>query len=189
MNENSAAALFYAIERTDNTTHSVIFYNLGAYNLQVTLAEFLAVNDTQSKKLVESVKIFADYSIPNVGGLKYDLIIANHFAETFDALKSRQGKKSIKTTPKFFLKLLKAANKYKEILSANKEALVQVEGLNDGEDFFMTLHRSTLEELCRNEFSQLVSPIEKVLMIANRTKQDVTLVELIGGAVRMPKVQ
>jgi molecular chaperone DnaK (HSP70) len=33
MNENSALALQYGIERMDNTTHTVLFYNLGAYNL------------------------------------------------------------------------------------------------------------------------------------------------------------
>lgn len=33
INENSAAALYYALERIDNTTHTVIFYNIGSYNL------------------------------------------------------------------------------------------------------------------------------------------------------------
>ena len=34
IHENTAAALFYSIERTDeNKTHTVIFYNLGANNL------------------------------------------------------------------------------------------------------------------------------------------------------------
>jgi hypoxia up-regulated 1 len=36
MNENSAAALYYGLERVDNSTHTVIFYNVGSYNLQVT---------------------------------------------------------------------------------------------------------------------------------------------------------
>jgi len=60
----------------------------------------------------------------------------------------RKNKKSIKDIPKSFLKLLKAANKYKEVLSANKEAHVYIEGLADGIDFHTTIHRSTFEDLC-----------------------------------------
>lgn len=33
MNENSAVALYYGLERLDNSTHNVLFYNIGAYNL------------------------------------------------------------------------------------------------------------------------------------------------------------
>jgi hypoxia up-regulated 1 len=73
MSENSAAALYYGLERIDNTTHTVVFYNIGAYNLQVTLAEYLAVNVTSGpKKQVESIKILSDISVPNQGGTAYD---------------------------------------------------------------------------------------------------------------------
>ena len=84
MNENSAVALYYGLERIDNTTHRVLFYNVGAYNLQVSLVEYLAVNDSQTKKLVESIKVLSDYSIPNAGGQTYDLALANYFAQLFD---------------------------------------------------------------------------------------------------------
>lgn len=48
-------------------------------------------------------------------------------------------------------KLLKAANKYKEILSANKETHVYIEGLIDGEDYGTTILRATFEELFEHE--------------------------------------
>lgn len=48
-------------------------------------------------------------------------------------------------------KLLKAANKYKEILSANKETHVYIEGLIDGEDYSTTILRTTFEELFENK--------------------------------------
>jgi hypoxia up-regulated 1 len=110
INENSAAALYYSLERIDNTTHTVIFYNVGSYNLQVTLAEYLAVNATSGpKKQVESVKILADVSVPNQGGNAYDLALATYFGKQFDAQLSRKGKKSIFSNVKGFLKILKAS--------------------------------------------------------------------------------
>jgi molecular chaperone DnaK (HSP70) len=33
MKENSAAALYYALERQDNTTHRVLFFNMGSFHI------------------------------------------------------------------------------------------------------------------------------------------------------------
>jgi molecular chaperone DnaK (HSP70) len=47
VHENTAAALYYGIDRVDeNKTHTVLFYNLGAQSLQVSVVEYAAVNST-----------------------------------------------------------------------------------------------------------------------------------------------
>lgn len=33
INENTAAALYYALERSDETKHTALFYNIGSYNV------------------------------------------------------------------------------------------------------------------------------------------------------------
>lgn len=38
-------------------------------------------------------------------------------------------------------------------------------------------------------FDQLTKPIDKVLQIANKTISDISIVELIGGGIRIPKIQ
>lgn len=43
-------------------------------------------------------------------------------------------------------RLLSECNKLKEVLSANKEALFQVEGLVDGNDFKSKIERKLFEE-------------------------------------------
>lgn len=40
MNENTAAALYYGLERADNETHYAMFYNIGSSNIQVNLVEY-----------------------------------------------------------------------------------------------------------------------------------------------------
>lgn len=42
---------------------------------------------------------------------------------------------------------MKASNKFKEILSANKDVQVYVEALMDNEDFSTTVQRGTFEEI------------------------------------------
>ena len=103
IHENTAAALFYSIERTDeNKTHTVIFYNLGANNLQLSVVEYSAINNTasKSKRLTETVKVLADYGQSGIGGFNLDLALANHFASEVDAKPARNGKASIKENKK-----------------------------------------------------------------------------------------
>lgn len=49
--ENSAAALFYGLERNDaNKTHTALFYNIGSSKIQVTLAQYTATNISDPSK-------------------------------------------------------------------------------------------------------------------------------------------
>lgn len=75
MGENSAAALYYGLERQDDKTHRVIFYNLGHSGLKVTLAEFSRVEHPEKKKKVEEVRILADAFTDKVSGMKFDHIL------------------------------------------------------------------------------------------------------------------
>ena len=56
------------------------------------------------------------------GGLAYDMVLANHFAEEIDNKPERKGKESIKKNRRTMVKLLKECKSLKEILSANKES-------------------------------------------------------------------
>lgn len=52
----------------------------------------------------------------------------------------------MKTNSRLMSRLLSECNKLKEVLSANKEALFQVEGLVDGNDFKSKIERKLFEE-------------------------------------------
>lgn len=87
------------------------------------------------------------------------------------------------------LKLVKECNYLKEILSANKESQIGVEGFVDGIDFKSKIKRETFEQKSEHLFSKLTIPIEKVLKIANKQIEDIDQVEILGGGVRIPKIQ
>jgi hypoxia up-regulated 1 len=40
ISENTAAALFYGLDRLDNETQRIIFYNMGSSSLKVSLVEY-----------------------------------------------------------------------------------------------------------------------------------------------------
>ena len=191
MNENTAGALYYGIERNDNETHTVIFYNLGSSSLKVSLVEYIAVNSTDKsyKKPIETIKVLADIVVEEVSGLAFDRVLADHFADVFDNLPDRKHKSSIKSSYPGMIKLLKECNKLKETLSANKECPFYVENIFDGEDFKQHIERRLFEEKAAHLFAKLTNPIDYVLKKGNRTLQNVSRLEILGGAVRIPKVQ
>lgn len=146
VHDNTAAALHFALDRLDeNKTHTVLFYNLGAENLQTSIIQLQAVNYTK-KKPVETVSVLADYGVAGLGGRSLDLIVAELLAEEFDRRPDRKGKPSIKLNRKVMMKLLQYGNRLKEQLSANKEIPVYIENLVDGKDFKGLLLRQSMEE-------------------------------------------
>lgn len=191
VNENTAGALYYGIERNDNETHTVLFYNLGSSSLKVSLVEYLAVNssDRSYKKPIETVRVLADTVEEGVSGLGFDKVLAEHFAGVFDQLPSRKQKSSIRSSMQGMIKLMRECNKLKEVLSANKETPFYVENLLDGEDFKSNIERRVFEEKSKQMLSRLTDPIEYVLRKGNRTLEQVNVLEILGGAVRVPRVQ
>lgn len=85
IHENTASAINYALtQRTTNDTETILFYNLGANSVQMTLAQFKQVKVEKNPKPVESIFILGDYGQPYVGGLKFDAMIANYFVKKFE---------------------------------------------------------------------------------------------------------
>ncbi|EGR32714.1 hypothetical protein IMG5_073090 [Ichthyophthirius multifiliis] len=195
IHDNTAAALHYGLNFLNNNnnntlTKNVIFYNMGSTNIQASLVQFSFTNNTiklDNQKIIPVVSVLADYGISDVGGYAYDLKIADYFAEQIDV--SQPNQPTFKENRKGMVKLLKESNKVKEILSANKETQFFSEGLLDGNDFKSFITRSKFEEITSNLTQNVLIPVHKVLQMSNKTKEDIEIVELIGGGVRIPKVQ
>lgn len=193
IHENTAAALYYAIERKDeNKTHTVIFYNLGSGSLKVSIAEFKMENSTEKfdkNKKYESFTVLAEAWEEDVNGYLFDLNLARWLAERFDEQPNRKGKSKAIDSPSALAKLLKEANKAKEVLSANKETSIYVEALLDDQDFKHIVKRQVFEDINKAQFELLTAPIQKVLEDSEKTFADVDAIEMLGGALRVPKVQ
>jgi len=100
-----------------------------------------------------------------------------------------KGKPSIYDYRPNFRRLLNEASKFKEVLSANKEAFFYVESLLADIDFRVHVERSVFESKSLNLLERIVSPIEKVLKKAQKNVEDIDSIEMIGGGVRIPMVQ
>ncbi|KAE8791492.1 Luminal-binding protein 1 [Hordeum vulgare] len=95
----------------------------------------------------------------------------------------------IRQSPKAMAKLKKQVKRTKEILSANTSPLISVESLYNDTDFRSTITHEKFEELCEDLWEQSLTPIKDVLAQSGMKISDIYVVELIGGATRVPKLQ
>jgi len=180
---HSGAALQYGIERDfSNNTELVIFYDMGAGSVDVSLAKFTSVNKAKKFQQFEVLDVAWDNTL---GGSSLDLILMEHFAAEFE----EKHKMDIRGHPKVMSKLRKSVKKTKEMLSANKAAPIYAEELHEGIDFSSSITREKFEELAADFFERSAKPLLTVLERNGLKPTDVTNIELMGGGVRVPKLQ
>jgi len=182
VHENVAAAVYYSLDRNDeNKTHTVLIYNLGNDNAEVSIIEFYTENSTEKgKKPIEALKVVVENVDPRISGQKIDKKLAMHLASVFDSHPKRKGKVSILTKTSSMIKLMKEANKLKEQLSASKEIAGSIENLMEGEDFSYKIDRATLENIEKEIFDMVTQPIEKVLNDSKKTIEDIDSFQIVG---------
>ncbi|ONK81057.1 uncharacterized protein A4U43_C01F24760 [Asparagus officinalis] len=133
------------------------------------------------------------YSVKDVrwnaelGGQKMESTLVEYFADEFN--KKLGNGVDVRKSPKAIAKLKKQVKRTKEILSANTTASILAESLYDDIDFRSSITREKFEELCGDLWEQALVPHKELLKHSGLGVDDIYAVELIGGAIRVPKLQ
>ena len=190
VHENTAAAVMYGIDRMDTEKDlHVLLYNMGATDTEVSVVRYSAVTDGKTEKTHEQVEILGEAYDQTLGGKAFDDVLVNIFADEFNGMKERQGKSDIRENKRAMRRLYKEIGKTKDVLSANRITDVKVSELADYVTLFFKLDRDTFEEKSAHLFERVAAPIEAALKEAGLTVDDIDQVEILGGGLRVPKVQ
>lgn len=192
INQNTAAAVHYMTERSFNETTYHIFYNMGSSYTQASLVSLFSRYETDKKnKTTEhrEINVIAETWDENLGGRDFDFKLVDIMMDLYDKSEAKKGQKSVKGEYKIAEKLLPNAIKYKEILSSNKEVGVNVLGVETGINLLGMLYKKDFEENSAELFDRVYKPIENLLKISGVPKESISAVELIGGGIRIPKIQ
>uniref|UniRef100_A0A6U6FIS4 Uncharacterized protein n=2 Tax=Odontella aurita TaxID=265563 RepID=A0A6U6FIS4_9STRA len=198
IDENTAAALHFGIDRIDEEPQNIIFYNMGASALQVSLVRYFSYEKKDSKfstkgKPVGAFEVLGKGWDSTLGGQAFDARLVDHMAREFNDQwnkKRNDGQtKDVREFPRAMAKLRVQANKVKHVLSANSDMPVYVDALHDDTPYSAHINRATFEELCHDLLLRASLPIAQSLAAANMTLDDVHGVELIGGGMRIPRVR
>ncbi len=177
INEPTAAALAYGLDKKDSKTIAV--YDLGGGTFDITILE---IDDG----LFEVKSTNGDTFL---GGEDFDMRIVNYLADEF---KKEHGVDL--TKDKMALQRLKeAAEKAKIELSSSSQTEINQPFISMGPNgqplhMVMKLTRAKLESLVADLIAKSMKPCEAALKDAGLTKGDIDEVVLVGGMTRMPKV-
>jgi hypoxia up-regulated 1 len=190
IDETTAAALHYGMDKIMEEPKILIFYNLGASSLQVSVVKFLSYPHKESKyakeKIVGGLEVMGKAWDSTLGGLALDHRIVEYLADEFN---KKWGGGDVRDFSRPMAKLRVQANKVKHVLSANTEFPIFIEALHDDTALHTRITRRILEDLCADLLERAVKPIQDALLRANVTLEEVDGIELIGGGMRVPKIQ
>ena len=192
VSENLAAAVQFQLKKKfDNETFYII-YNMGSSFTQVSLISYKTLYSKKGNQTVDignEIKVYGESYNEKLGGKRFDKNLIELLMKKFDELPTRKNKNSVKGNRKIYEKMRSSVIKYKEVLSANKEAHIAIIGVEGGDDLQTKVTRDEFEEVNKDLISQVYGPIEKLLKQNDLTIKNISQIELIGGSIRVPAVQ
>ncbi|KAL9694622.1 hypothetical protein quinque_013907 [Culex quinquefasciatus] len=176
INEPTAAALAYGLDKNLKGEKNVLIFDLGGGTFDVSI---LTIDEGS---LFEVKSTAGD---THLGGEDFDNRLVNHFAEEF----KRKHKKDMSGNVRALRRLRTACERAKRTLSSSTEASLEIDALHEGVDFYSKITRARFEELCMDLFRSTLAPVERALGDAKLDKASIHDVVLVGGSIRIPKIQ
>jgi molecular chaperone HscA len=167
LNEPTAAAVAYALERAGEGVFAV--YDLGGGTFDISILRL-------TRGVFEVLAVNGDSAL---GGDDFDQLI-------YDWMVSQAGVTTL--SPSDQRLLLQQARKAKECLSTQQEADIFAR-LSSGLRVNLELERATLERLTAGLVARTMAPVRKALRDAALTVAGIDGVVLVGGATRMPAIR
>jgi len=177
INEPTAAALAYGLEKKANEKIVVFDFGGGTFDISI-----LDIGDNV-------FEVLSTNGDTHLGGDDIDELLINHIANEF---KKNEGI-DLRSDSMALQRLKEAAEKTKCELSTSLESTINLPFITADQSgpkhLQMTINRSTFEHLIENILQRLKIPCEKALADAKLTPSDIAEVVLVGGSIRIPKVQ
>uniref|UniRef100_A0A8C1PHK3 Heat shock 105/110 protein 1 n=1 Tax=Cyprinus carpio TaxID=7962 RepID=A0A8C1PHK3_CYPCA len=181
MNDSTAVALNYGIYKEglpgcDENPKIVAFVDMGHSALQVSVCAF------NKGKL----KVLSTAFDPYLGGKDFDQKLVEYFCAEF---KSKY-KMDVKSKARAMLRLTQECEKLKKLMSSNStDILLNIECFMDDKDVCGKMNRAKFEELCADLIERVMVPLMTAVEQAQVRLQDISAVEIVGGATRIPAVK
>ena len=178
INELTAAALAYGLDKGEGSNHKIFVYDLGGGTFDISILE---VGDG----VFEVVATAGDNRL---GGDDFDQRIIDYIADMF----KKENNIDLKGDRMAMQRLKEAAEKAKIELSQLQKTLISLPFLSFGPsgpiNFECELTRSKFDALTADLVERTVTLSKRALSDANLTVNDIEKVILVGGSTRIPAV-
>jgi len=178
INEPTAAALAYGIDKTDKS-QTVLVYDLGGGTFDVSILEL-------AEGTFEVISTAGDNRL---GGDDFDQKIIDWLISEF----RKETSVDLSVDKMAVQRLKDAAEKAKKDLSGITSAHISLPFISVGPSgpvhLEKTLSRAKFNELTHDLVEKTMGPVRRALKDAGMTKNDIHQVLLVGGSTRIPAVQ
>ena len=183
INEPTAAALAYGVDKTDKSDRKVAVYDLGGGTFDVSIIEIANVD---GDKQIEVLSTNGDTFL---GGEDFDQRIMDFLVEEFKKDSGIDLTKDVLALQR----LKDSAEKAKIELSSSTQTEVNLPYItadaSGPKHLVVKLSRAKLESLVDDLVQRSLTPCRTAMQDAGVTAADIDEVILVGGQTRMPKVQ
>ena len=183
INEPTAAALAYGVDKADKTDRKIAVYDLGGGTFDVSIIE---IADVDGEKQIEVLSTNGDTFL---GGEDFDQRIMDYLVEEFLKDNGIDLTKDVLALQR----LKDAAEKAKIELSSSQQTDVNLPYITADatgpKHMNVKLTRAKLESLVDELIQRSTKPCETAMKDAGVSASDIDEVILVGGMTRMPKVQ
>ena len=177
INEPTAAALAYGMDKLENET--VLVFDLGGGTFDVSIL-------TVGEGVVEVMATAGD---THLGGDDFDRRIVDYLADEF----KKSNGIDLRSDPQALQRLFEAAEKAKVDLSAVTQTAVNLPFVtadaSGPKHLNVNLMRSTFDQLTADLVERCREPVKQAMEDAKVTTDDIDQVILVGGSTRIPAVQ
>ncbi len=177
INEPTAAALAYGLDKKSNET--VLVFDLGGGTFDVSI---LDVGDGV-------VEVRATHGDTHLGGDDFDRRLVDHLADEFQ----KDNGIDLRNDPQALQRLFEAAERAKVELSSVTQTQVNLPFVtadaSGPKHLVTTIMRSTFETITADLIERCLGPVEQAMADAKVTANDIDEVILVGGSTRIPAVQ
>ena len=183
INEPTAAALAYGVDKADSKDRKVAVYDLGGGTFDVSIIE---IANVEGDKQIEVLSTNGDTFL---GGEDFDQRIMDFLVDEF----KKDNAVDLKQDMLALQRLKEAAEKAKIELSSSAQTSVNLPYItadaSGPKHMNVTITRAKLEQLVDELIQRSIEPCKIAMKDAGVTSADIDEVILVGGMTRMPKVQ
>jgi len=183
INEPTAAALAYGVDKADKRDRKVAVYDLGGGTFDISIIDIANVD---GDKQIEVLSTNGDTFL---GGEDFDQRIMDYLVEEF---KKEQGV-DLKNDMLALQRLKDSAEKAKIELSSTQSTSINLPYItadaNGPKHMNITISRAKFESMVEDLIKRSIDPCKQAMKDAGVNSGDIDEVILVGGQTRMPKVQ
>jgi molecular chaperone DnaK len=183
INEPTAAALAYGVDKQDKKDRKIAVYDLGGGTFDISIIEIANID---GDKQIEVLSTNGDTFL---GGEDFDQVIMDHLVDEF----KKESGIDLKQDMLALQRLKDSAEKAKIELSSTQQTAVNLPYItadaSGPKHLNVTITRAKFEQMVEKLIERSIAPCKTAMADAKVTAADIDEVILVGGQTRMPKVQ